>query len=88
VEGLPKSASRDVVCALVEVKQRNPTRRCPRIAGADHLAFGVPINKDNVPGFSQIVIDRHRTAVIFPGSHFLEHMKDSRWRIHQSGENQ
>ena len=34
--------------AVVEMKQRNPTSRCKRIAQQIALAFGVEINKDVV----------------------------------------
>ena len=36
------------MAAVVEMKQRNPTWGCPRIAQQIALAFGIPINKDAV----------------------------------------
>src|SRR5437868_12765052 len=44
----PKGRSRDVIAAVVDMKQRNPTWGCPRIAQQIALAFGIPINKDVV----------------------------------------
>ena len=36
------------MAAIGEMKQRNPTWGCPRIAQQITLAFGIPINKDVV----------------------------------------
>jgi putative transposase len=44
----PKGPSQEVVAAVVDMKQRNPTWGCPRIAQQIALAFGIPINKDVV----------------------------------------
>jgi putative transposase len=44
----PKGPNRDVIAAVVDMKQRNPTWGCPRIAQQIALAFGVSINKDVV----------------------------------------
>lgn len=33
------------IAAVVDMKQRNPTRGCPRIAQQIALAFGIPLNK-------------------------------------------
>ena len=44
----PKGPSQDVMAAVVDMKQRNPTWGCPRIAQQIALAFGIPINKDVV----------------------------------------
>ena len=44
----PKGPSHDVVAAVVDMKQRNPSWGCPRIAQQITLAFGLPINKDVV----------------------------------------
>jgi len=37
-----------VVAAVVDMKRRNPTWECPRIAQQIALAFGIPVNKDVV----------------------------------------
>src|SRR5262249_36530817 len=44
----PKGPNLDVIRAVVDMKQRNPTWGCPRIAEQITLAFGIPINKDVV----------------------------------------
>jgi putative transposase len=38
----------DIIRAVVEMKERNPTWGCPRIAAQINLAFGTCINKDVV----------------------------------------
>jgi hypothetical protein len=43
----PKGPSREVI-AVVNMKHRNPTWGCPRIAQQITLAFGLPMNKDVV----------------------------------------
>ena len=44
----PKGPSREVIYAIVEVKQRNPRYGCPRIAQQINLAFGLELHKDVV----------------------------------------
>src|SRR4029077_9135594 len=44
----PKGPSQDVIAAVIDMKQRNPTWGCPRIAQQITLAFGIPMNKDVV----------------------------------------
>src|SRR5713101_6260347 len=44
----PKGPSREVIAAVVDMKRRNPTWGCPRIAQQITLAFGIPLNKDVV----------------------------------------
>src|SRR4030095_13935812 len=46
----PKGPSKELIEAVVETKQRNPTWGCPRIAQQMALAFGIAINKDIVRG--------------------------------------
>jgi putative transposase len=48
----PKGPSQEVMTAVVDMKQRNPTWGCPRIAQQIALAFGIPINKDGGTAFS------------------------------------
>jgi len=77
----PKGPKADLIRAVVEMKQRNPTRGCPRIAGQIDLAFGTAINKDVV---RRILALSSRPA---PDSNapswltFLGHMKDSVWSL-------
>src|SRR5262245_61700706 len=44
----PKGPDQDLIRAVVDMKKRNPTWGCPRIAGQIELAFGISINKDVV----------------------------------------
>ena len=44
----PKGPDQDLIRAVVDMKQRNPTWGCPRIAKQIELAFGISINKDVV----------------------------------------
>ena len=44
----PKGPSRELVAAVVDMKRRNPTWGCPRIAQQIGLAFALPINEDVV----------------------------------------
>jgi putative transposase len=44
----PKGPDRDLVRAVVDMKQRNRMWGCPRIAEQIELAFGISINKDVV----------------------------------------
>src|SRR5260370_19758583 len=44
----PKGPSQEIMAAVVDMKQRNPTFGCPRIAQQITLAFGIPMNKDVV----------------------------------------
>jgi putative transposase len=44
----PKGPAKELIDAVVEMKRRNPTWGCPRIAEQITLAFGVDIDKDVV----------------------------------------
>jgi hypothetical protein len=44
----PTGPGKDLIEAVVQMKQRNPTWGCPRIAQQIALAFGIEINKDMV----------------------------------------
>src|SRR5438094_7504604 len=44
----PKGPTEEIIAAVVEMKRRNPTWGCPRIAQQITLAFGISINKDVV----------------------------------------
>ena len=77
----PKGPSRELIQAIVAMKQRNPRFGCPRIAQQINKAFGVEIDKD--------VVRRVLAAHYRPGSgvdgpswlSFLGHAKDSLWSI-------
>src|SRR5437870_11792781 len=44
----PKGPEKELIDAIVEMKRRNPTWGCPRIAEQIALAFGLDIDKDVV----------------------------------------
>jgi transposase InsO family protein len=77
----PKGPSKEVIDAIVEMKQRNPRYGCPRIAQQTNLALGLDLDKDTV---------RRVLAVHYkpdPGSRgpswltTLGHAKDSLWSV-------
>ena len=77
----PKGPSKEVIRAIVEMKQRNPRYGCPRIAQQINLAFGLDLDKDTV---------RRVLAVHFkpdPGNRgpswltTIGHAKDSLWSV-------
>jgi putative transposase len=77
----PKGPTQEIVAAVVDMKQRNPSWGCPRIAQQIALAFGVPINKDVV---RRILAVRYRSAPDSPGPSWLTavgHAKDSLWSL-------
>jgi putative transposase len=77
----PTGPQKELVDAIVEMKRRNHTWGCPRIAEQITLAFGLEINKD--------VVRRILSAHYRPDSHsggpswltFIGHMKDSLWSV-------
>jgi putative transposase len=77
----PKGPSQDVISAVVDMKQQNPTWGCPRIAQQIALAFGIPINKDVV---RRILAARYRPTPDSAGPSWLTalgHAKDSLWSL-------
>ena len=77
----PEGPSRDVIAAVLEMKQRNPTWGCPRIAQQIALAFGIPVNKDVV---RRILAARYRPDPHSAGPSWLTalgHAKDSLWSL-------
>jgi putative transposase len=44
----PQGPSKELINAIIDAKQRNPTWGCPRIAQQIALAFGIPLDKDVV----------------------------------------
>jgi putative transposase len=77
----PRGPTRDVVAAVVDMKQRNPTWGCPRIAQQIALAFDIPINKDVV---RRILASRYRPVPDSAGPSWLTvlgHAKDSLWSL-------
>jgi hypothetical protein len=77
----PKGPSAEVIAAVVQMKQRNPTWGCPRIAQQIALAFDIQINKDVV---WRILAARYQPEPDSAGPSwlpFLGHMKDSLWSL-------
>ena len=77
----PKGPSPDLIRAVIEMKQRNPSWGCPRIAEQIVLAFGVAINKDVV---RRILAAHYHPSADGTGPSwltFLGHMKDSLWSL-------
>jgi hypothetical protein len=77
----PKGPGQDVVAAVVDMKQRNPTWGCPRIAQQIALAFGIPMNKDVA---RRILAVRYRPKPDAAGPSWLTvlgHAKDSLWSL-------
>jgi putative transposase len=77
----PKGPSRELIEAVVQTKQRNPTWGSPRIAQQITLAFGIPIDKDVV---RRILASHYRPEQGSAGPSwltFIGHLKDSLWSI-------
>jgi len=77
----PKGPTEDVIAAVVDMKRRNPTWGCPRIAQQIALAFSIPITKDVV---RRILAVRCRPAPCSAGPSWLTvlgHTKDSLWSL-------
>jgi transposase InsO family protein len=69
------------MAAVVDMKQRNPTWGCPRIAQQIALAFGIPMNKDVV---RRILAVRYTPKPDAAGPSWLTtlgHAKDSLWSV-------
>jgi putative transposase len=77
----PKGPGKDLIEAVAQMKQRNPTWDCPRIAQQIALAFGIEFNKDMV----RRILAAHYSPENNSGDPswltFLGHMKDSLWSI-------
>jgi putative transposase len=77
----PKGPSQEMVAAVVDMKRRNPTWGCPRIAQQIVLAFGIPINKDVV---RRILARKYGPQPDSDGPSWLTvlgHTKDSLWSL-------
>src|SRR5499433_2579680 len=77
----PKGPTSDLIRAVVEMKQHNPTWWCPHIAEQINLAFGTSINKDVV----RRILAQHYHPMPTEGGPswltFIGHMKDSLWSL-------
>ncbi len=77
----PRGPSREVIDAIVAMKERNPQFGCPRIAQQMNLAFGLDLDKDVV---RRILAIHYRPEQGTTGPSWLAtlgHTKDSRWRL-------
>jgi transposase InsO family protein len=77
----PKGPNKELIEAVVQMKQHNPAWGCPRIAQQIALAFDIPIDKDVI---RTILASHYRPAKDSGGPSwltFLGHMKDSLWSI-------
>jgi putative transposase len=77
----PKGPSREVIDAIVAMKERNPRFGCPRIAQQMNLAFGLDLDKDVV---RRILAIHYRPDPGGTGPSWLTtigHAKDSLWSI-------
>jgi putative transposase len=77
----PKGPSQEVIAAVVDMKQRNPSWGCPRIAQQITLAFGIPIDRDVV---RRILAARYEPTPNSAGPSWLTalgHAKDSLWSV-------
>src|SRR5215472_2364553 len=77
----PKGPSQEVIAAVVDMKRRNPTWGCPRIAQQIALAFGIPMNKDVV---RRILAVRHQPKPDAAGPSWLTVLgdaKDNLWSV-------
>src|SRR6266571_1569717 len=77
----PKGPSKELIDAVVQMRQRNPTWGCPRIAQQMALAFDIFIDKDVV---RRILASHYRPGNDAGGPSwltFIGHMKDSLWSL-------
>jgi putative transposase len=77
----PKGPSQDVIAAVVDMKLRNPSWGCPRIAQQITLAFGILIDRDVV---RRILAARYQPTPDSAGPSWLTvlgHAKDSLWSL-------
>jgi hypothetical protein len=77
----PKGPDKELIEAVVQMKQRSPAWGCPRIAQQIAWAFDIPIDKDVV----RRILARHYRPEPDAGGPswltFLGHMKDSLWSV-------
>ena len=77
----PKGPSKELIAAIVDMKRRNPTFGCPRIAQQINFAFGIAIDKDVV---KRVVAAHYPCDSGGDGPSwltFLGHTKDSLWSV-------
>src|SRR6516162_6867210 len=77
----PKGPSKELIDAVVEMKRRNPTWGCKRIAQQIALAFGVDIDKDVVRRMLAIHLDPEAGSGGPSWLCLIGHSKDSLWSL-------
>jgi len=77
----PKGPSKELIEAVLQMKQRNPTWGCPRIAQQIALAFDVQIDKDRIRRILNIHYQPDPDSGGPSWLTFLGHMKDSLWSL-------
>jgi hypothetical protein len=77
----PKGPSKEVINAIVEMKQRSPRYGCPRMAQQINLTFGIELDKDTVRRVLA-VHDKPDPVNRWPSwLTTLGHAKDSLWSV-------
>ena len=77
----PKGPTADLIRAVVEMKQRNPTWGCPHIADQINLVFGTSFNKDVI---RRILAQHYRPMPTEGGPSwltFIGHARGSLWSL-------
>ena len=77
----PKGPSKEPIEAVMQMKQRNPTWGCPRIAQQIALAFAIPIDREVV---RRILAHHYRLQPASGGPSwltFLGHLNDTLWSV-------
>jgi hypothetical protein len=77
----PKGPTQEVIAAVVDMKRRNPTWGCPRIAQQIALAFGIPITKDVVRRILAVWYQPEPDSAGPSWLTVLGHTKDSLWSL-------
>ena len=77
----PKGPTKELIDAVVEMKRRNSTWGCKRIAQQMALAFGVDMDKDVVRRILGIHFRREAGSGGRSWLSFLGHAKDSLWSL-------
>ena len=77
----PKGPSKEIISAIVSMKQHNPRFGCPRIAQQINLAFGLELDKDTV---RRVLATHYKPDPNNHGPSWLTtigHAKDSLWSV-------
>src|SRR4030095_14354663 len=77
----PKGPSQEVIAAVVDMKQRNPSWGCPRIAQQIALAFGISIDRDVVRRILAAPVEPTPESAGPSWLTVLGHAKDSLWSV-------